>query len=179
VASDLSETRAKLLDIMPRLQNARAALERVTVRAPYSGIVVGLSVFSVGGVIARGERLLDIVPEGTPLVVEAQIGVEDIADLRPGMTAEVHFTSYKQRTTPLIHGRIAEISADRLTDERTGLAYYKALIAVDPKELAATPEIQLYPGMPATVMITTTGRTALDYLIGPLSASFDRSFRQK
>ena len=179
VASELSETHSKLLDITPRLQTARTVLDHVTVRAPYGGIVVGLNVFSIGGVVARGERLLDIVPDGTPLVVEAQIGVEDIADLHPGMTAEVHFTSYKQRTTPLVHGRVSEISADRLTDERTGLAYYKAEIAVDPQELAASPEIKLYPGMSATVMITTTERTALDYLIGPLSASFDRSFRQK
>ena len=178
-AADLSETRAKLLDAMPRLQRAQAGLDRATVRAPYSGIVVGLSVFSVGGVVARGERLLDIVPEGTPLVVEAQIGVEDIADLRPGMIAEVHFTSYKQRTTPLIHGRVAEVSADRLTDERTGAAYYTAKIMVDPKDLAATPEIQLYPGMAATVMIITEARTALDYLIGPLATSFNQAFRQK
>ena len=179
VAGELSEAHSKLLDVIPRLQTAKTVLDRVTVRAPYGGIVVSLNVFSVGGVIAPGERLLDIVPDGTPLVVEAQIGVEDIADLHPGMTAEVHFTSYKQRTTPIIHGRVSEVSADRLTDERTGLAYYKAQIAVDPKELAASREIQLYPGMPATVMITTAERTALDYLIGPLSASFDRSFRQK
>jgi epimerase transport system membrane fusion protein len=179
VASDLRDTHAKLLDLAPRLISARAALARTVVRAPYAGTVVGLDVFSVGAVIARGERILDIVPDATAMVVEAQVAVEDIADVHPGMTAEVHFTSYKQRVTPPIHGTVMEISADRLTDQRTGRAYYVAEVAVDHQELAATPEIRLYPGMPATVMVVTEERTALDYLVGPLSASFDRAFRQR
>ena len=148
-------------------------------RTPYAGKVVDLAVHSVGAVIGRGERLLDIVPENTSLVVEAKVRVEDIADVAPGMLAEVHFTSYKQRVTPLIHGLVSEISADRLTDERTQVPYYVALVDVDATELAASPEIQLYPGMPATVMITTKERTALDYLIGPLASSLERAFRER
>ena len=179
VTAQLRETRAKLLDVTPRLRAADVALGRTAVRSPYAGKVVDLAVHSVGAVIGRGERLLDIVPENTTLVVEAKVRVEDIADIAPGMLAEVHFTSYKQRVTPLIHGLISEISADRLTDERTQVPYYLALVDVDATELAASPEIQLYPGMPATVMITTKERTAFDYFVGPLSASLDRAFREK
>jgi len=156
-----------------------ALLDRMEVRSPYSGQVVGLSVFGTGAVIARGEKILDVVPDGTPLVVQAQIAVQDIADLKPGMPAEVHFTAYKQRVAPLLHGTVAQVSADRLTDSRTGAPYYVATVDVDQNELAASPDIKLYPGMPATVMITTAKRTAFDYLVGPLTASFDRSFRQK
>lgn len=179
VATRLSDVQSRLLDLAPRLQAAEAALGRMEVRSPYSGDVVDLAVHSVGAVIGRGERILDIVPDSTALVVEARIGVSDIADLHPGMDAEVHFTSYKQRLIPVIHGTVAKVSADRLTDERAGLAYYLAEVAVDPAELAASPEIQLYPGMPATVMVTTRERTAMDYILGPLVASFDRSFRQQ
>jgi HlyD family type I secretion membrane fusion protein len=179
VAEKLSETQARLADLTPRLTNATAGLGRMEITAPYAGEVVDLAVFSIGAVIGRGERLLDIVPEDTLLVVEAKVRVEDIADIAPGMRGEVHFTSYKQRVTPLIHGSIRSVSADRLTDERTQIPYYVAEIAVDEAELAANPEIQLYPGMPATVAITTRERTALDYLLGPLTASFDRSFREK
>jgi HlyD family type I secretion membrane fusion protein len=179
VTAQLRETRSKLLDVTPRLRAAQVALERTAVRTPYAGKVVDLAVFSVGAVIGRGERLLDIVPEDTSLVVEAKVRVEDIADIAPGMLAEVHFTSYKQRTTPLIHGVVAEISADRLTDQRTQMPYYVAQVDVDAAELAASPEIQLYPGMPATVMITTKERTALDYLVGPLTASLERAFRER
>ena len=179
VAEKLSETQARLADLAPRLTNATASLGRMEITAPYAGEVVDLAVFSIGAVIGRGERILDIVPEDTLLVVEAKVRVEDIADIAPGMRGEVHFTSYKQRVTPLIHGSIRSVSADRLTDERTQIPYYVAEIAVDEAELAANPEIQLYPGMPATVAITTKERTALDYLLGPLTASFDRSFREK
>ena len=179
VSGQLREIRAKLLDVVPQLRAAQVALERTSVRTPYSGTVVDLAVFSVGAVVGRGERLLDVVPDDTSLVVEAKIRVEDIADIAPGMSAEIHFTSYKQRVTPLIHGTVHEVSADRLTDERTQVPYYVALVDVNAAELAASPEIQLYPGMPATVMITTKERTAFDYLVGPLTASLDRSFREK
>jgi HlyD family type I secretion membrane fusion protein len=179
IAADLRDVRTKLADVSPRLAAAKVALDRTQIRTPYSGTVVGLAVFSVGEVVGRGERLLDVVPEKTSLEVEAKIRVEDISDIRPGMKAEVHFTSYKQRVLPLIHGQVAEISADRLTDERTQVPYYTAKVDVDAGDLAASPEIELYPGMPATVMITTKERTALDYILGPFLASFDRSFRER
>jgi epimerase transport system membrane fusion protein len=179
VTGQLREVRGGLLELAPKLNAARAQLDKMVVRAPYAGRVVDLAVFSVGAVVGRGERLLDIVPDNTSLVVQARIRVEDIADIAPGMRAEVHFTSYKQRETPVIHAHVKTISADRLTDERTQVPYYVAEVAVDEGELAASPEIQLYPGMPATVMITTKERSALDYLVGPLFASFDRSFRER
>jgi len=179
IARDLRDTQLKLLDNGPRLQNAKTALQRLEIRSPYAGKVVGLSVFSVGGVIRPGEKVLDIVPGATALVVQAQVSVEDISDIRPGMAAEVHFTSYKQRIIPLIHGVVKEISADRLTNEKTGVPYYLVQVEVDRNELAASPQVQLYPGMPATVMITTEARSALDYLVGPLVASFDHAFRQR
>lgn len=179
IGRELRDVQTRLLDVAPRLRNVATSLERLDIRSPYAGKVVDLAVFSVGGVIRPGDRILDVVPEETHLVVEARVAVEDISDLRPGMRAEVHFTSYKQRVIPLIHGEVATVSADRLTDEKTGKPYYVAEVSVDPDELAASPEIQLYPGMPATVMVTTVERTALDYLIGPLVASFDKSFRQR
>jgi epimerase transport system membrane fusion protein len=175
----LAEVQSRLLDLSPKLSAAKAALQRTEIRSPYGGRVVDLAVFSVGAVIGPGERVLDIVPEAPELVVEARIRVEDIADIAPGMPAEVHFTSYKQRITPLIHGLVTDISADRLTDQRTQAPYYVARVTVDADDLAASPEILLYPGMPATVMITTHERTALDYLVGPLFASLDQSFRQR
>jgi epimerase transport system membrane fusion protein len=143
--------------------------------------VVRLSVFSVGGVIGRGEKILDVVPDQTSLAIEARVRVEDISDLHPGMASEVHFTSYTQRSIPLIHGTVAQVSADRLTDERTGVSYYVVTVDVDVDvdDLAASPEIRLYLGMPATVMITTHEWTALDYLVGPLAQSFDQAFREK
>jgi HlyD family type I secretion membrane fusion protein len=136
-------------------------------------------VFSVGGVIQRGEKILDVVPEKDGLVVETQIAVDDISEVRPEMRAEVHLTAYKQRITPIVHGTVLQVSADRLTENRTGTPYYTALLKMDETELAEMPNIQLYPGMPATVMIPTSTRTAFEYLVGPLMMSFKHAFRQK
>jgi membrane fusion protein, epimerase transport system len=102
--------------------------------------------------------------------------------VRAGMHAEVHFLAFKQRVLPIIHGEVLQVSADRLTDPRTEQPYYTALVAVDASELARakqTNDVELAPGMSATVMIPTKERTALDYMLGPLVASFDQAFRQK
>lgn len=179
ISKDLRDTQAKLLEVIPRRTNAQAVLGRVEIRAPYTGRVVGLNVFSVGGVISRGDKILDVVPEEDSLIIEAQIAVEDISEVRPKMRADVHLTAYKQRITPVVAGEVLQVSADRLTDNRTGNPYYTALIKVDEKELASIPNAKLYPGMPATVMIPTIERTAFDYVVGPLAMSFSRAFRQR
>ena len=179
VAKDLRDTQAKMLEVLPKAMNAKAALGRMEIRSPYAGRVVALTVFSVGGVIQRGEKILDIVPDQDLLTIEAQIAVEDISDIRPNMRAEVHLTAYKQRIVPIIHGDVIQVSAGRLTDPKTNNPYYVAFVRVDEAELAAMPNIKLYPGMPATVMIPTIQRTALDYIVGPLVMSFNHAFRQK
>jgi HlyD family type I secretion membrane fusion protein len=179
LAKDLRDTQAKLLEVIPKLMHAQSVLQRIEIRSPYTGRVVGLSIFSVGGVINRGDKIMDVVPDRESLVVEAQVAVEDISDVHPDMRAEVHLTAYKQRTTPIVHGDVFQVSADRLTDSKTNNPYYTALVRVDENELAELPHIRLYPGMPATVIIPTVERTALDYLIGPLVMSFNHAFRQK
>src|SRR5262245_26412409 len=179
LAKDLRDTQAKLLEVIPKLMHARSVLDRIEIRSPYTGHVVGLSMFSVGGVINRGDKIMDVVPDRESLLVEAQVAVEDISEVHPDMRAEVHLTAYKQRTTPIVHGDVFQVSADRLTDNKTNTPYYTALVRVHENELAELPHIRLYPGMPATVMIPTVDRTALDYLIGPLVMSFNHAFRQR
>lgn len=179
VTKDLRDTQAKMLEVIPKAMNARAVLGRMEIRAPCAGRVVALTVFSVGGVIQRGEKILDIVPDQDLLTIEAQIAVEDISDIKPNMRAEVHLTAYKQRIVPIIHGDVIQVSADRLTDPKTNNPYYVAFVRIDESELATMPNIRLYPGMPATVMIPTIQRTAFDYIVGPLVMSFNHAFRQK
>lgn len=179
IAKDLRDTQAKMLEVIPKAMNAKAVLGRMDIRSPYAGRVVALNVFSVGGVIQRGDKILDIVPDQDALSIEAQVAVEDISDVHPNMKAEVHLTAYKQRIVPIIHGDIIQVSADRLTDPKTNNPYYIVLVRIDEAELAQIPNIRLYPGMPATVMIPTVQRTAFDYIVGPLVMSFNHSFRQR
>lgn len=179
ITKDLRDTQARLLEVIPKALSAKSVLGRMEIRAPYTGRVVGLSVFSVGGVIQRGDKILDIVPDEDSLTIEAQVAVEDISDVHPDMRAEVHLTAYKQRIVPIIHGDVIQVSADRLTDPKTNAPYYTAFIRIDQGELAGMPNIRLYPGMPATVMIPTVQRTAFEYIVGPLAMSFNHSFRQR
>ena len=178
IAKDLADVQSRILDLGPTLANARDALARTIVRAPYDGKVLALQVFSTGAVVAPGGTVLDIVPDRNALVVEARVRVEDISDVQLGSPAEVHLTTYKRLYVPTLYGTVNTISADRLTDPRTGAAYFLAQVMVDPDGLSGPSTPSLYPGMPAQVMITTQKRSALEYLLGPLFASFDGAFRQ-
>lgn len=179
VTKDLHEVQARLLEVIPKRMNARVVLGRMEIHSPYAGKVVGLNVFSIGAVIQRGEKILDIVPDEETLTVEAQVAVEDISELHRGMPAELHLTAYQQRIVPAVHGEVVQVSADRLTEPKTNHPYYVVSVRPDMAELTNLPGINLYPGMPATVTIPTESRTAFDYVTGPLIASFDWAFRQK
>lgn len=179
IAQELRDVEIRLAEVVPKLANARAVLARTLVRAPCNGRVVGLSVFATGAVVGRGERLMDIVPDNETLVAEVQIPVEDVAEVHAGAGAEVRISGYKQQQTVPLRGAIQHVSADRLTDNRTGAPYYVASILIDEAELAAAPSIRLVPGMAATVMIPTTPRTALQYLLGPLTAALRTSLTER
>ncbi len=179
IARELKDTQTQLVEINPKLMQARVVLERTVVRSPYNGRVVSLNVFSIGGVIGRGEKLMDVVPDREAMIIEAQIGVDEITDVHPDMPVEVHLTAYKQRSVPIVKGEVVQVSADRLSDTKTGSAYYVAQIRLLEGELPKVPHVRLYPGMPATIIIPTVERTALSYLMNPLSASFTRAFRQR
>ncbi len=179
VTKDLREVQAHLLEVIPRRTSAEAVLSRMEIRSPYAGKVVALNVFSVGGVIQRGEKIMDIVPDNDRLAIEAQVAVNEISDVHPGMAAEVHLTAYSQRIVPTLHGEVVQVSADRLVDQKTGAPYYLVTVRPDLDELAHLDGVHLYPGMPASVMLPTESRTALQYVLGPLADSFSHAFKQK
>jgi HlyD family type I secretion membrane fusion protein len=175
----LSDVQSELANIVPRLEAATATLALSDVRAPATGIVLGLTQFTNGGVVGAGERILDIVPDGTKLVIEAMVQPQDIAKLEPDQTAMVKLTAYNQSVTPSVEGKVIRISADRLTRD-DGSAYFTADVVVDPSALAHMAQnIRLYPGMPAEVIVPTGERTAMDYILSPIRNSMDRAFREE
>jgi len=168
----------EISSLQERLRPSLDAKRRMEITAPISGKVVDLKVFTVGGIIAPRQPLLDIVPDNNPLIIEARIGVDDIDNVNPGQEADIRLTAYRVRSTPLILGKVVLVSADRLVDEKTQAAYYLTHIEVDKKSLAEAPGIELYPGMAAEVFIKTGARTAFQYLLAPVTATLRRSFRQ-
>ncbi len=164
---------------LAQLLTAEDALKRSEIKAPLAGTVVGLQVHTVGGVINRGEPLLYIVPSAEGLVIEARIDPLDIDVVRAGMLARVRLTPYNQRNSLPIRARVVSVSADSMTDERSGVSYYLARIELleDPAKVMAG--AALYPGMPVEVMIVTGERTALDYFLQPITRSLNRAFREE
>lgn len=175
---------ARLSELTPQLAGARERLERTRLRAPVDGVVVGLQVHTVGGVIGAGQRVLDIVPQDSNLIVEAQVRPEDADGLHPGQMTEVRITAFRGRNLPLVHGVLQTVSADRLTDEHTGHGYFLARVSVPPAELRkladpASGERHLRAGLPAQVLVPTRKRTALQYLLEPLNQALWRSMREQ
>ena len=183
VAKQLSETERLLGEAQPKLIAARDQLERTLVRAPATGEVVGLAIFTVGGVVRPGEKLMDVVPASAALVLEAMVSPEDADDLRVGQETEVRFPAFHERNLPILKGKVTKISADSFLDEKSGQRYFRAEVTVPESEMAVIREVRgaqtgLKPGLPAQVVIPLKKRTALQYILEPLEQRFWRSFRE-
>lgn len=177
VAEQLRQVEVQLNELRPRLAEARAQLARTRITSPATGQVVGLSVFTPGGVVQPGQVLMEIVPADASQVVVARINPADIDNIRIGMLSEVRFPGLRERAPPVLHGRVTRVSADAFTDEATGQSHYRAEIVVPEAELArlgaAAGDIR--PGMPVEVQVQLRRRTALSYLFEPLVQSLWRS----
>lgn len=178
VVAELRDVQSEIFDLEQRQIGAADILNRIDVRAPAGGTVLGLNAHTVGGVISPGDDIMNIVPEGDPLIIEARVQPNDIENVVTGQTAEVRFSGLSQRDTPTLNGQVLTISADRLTDQQRGEDFYEARVIIPQNEIERLNDVELVPGMPAEVMILTGERTALNYLLEPIQAGLNRSFRE-
>ena len=169
VRQQLSEMQASAEDLGNRLRSAEFELAHSLVRAPVAGTVVGLSVFTNGGVIARGQQLMEIVPGDAPLLVDARAPVEMVDKLQPGLPVELMFAAFNQSSTPRVDGEVALVSADRLLDEKTQQPYYQVRIKVTEHALQQLSGLDIRPGMPVEAFVRTGERSMLNYLFKPLA----------
>ena len=136
--------------------------------------------FTVGGVIAAGQKLMDIVPDHADLVVAARISPDDVDDVAVGQQAEVRFSGIHDRGIPILTGTMTRLSADALTDEKTGQSFYTAEFRVPESELDKLKAVRgrdfkLRAGAPVQVTIPVRKRTALQYAFEPLLGTLRRS----
>ena len=183
-AADLRDVDTRLGDLLPKLTAAQDQLARTLIRAPATGAIVGLTAFTTGGVIAPGQKLMDIVPERAALRVLARIAIEDADDLSVGQRTRVKFTSLHERTLPDLEGVLTRLSADAITDEKTGASFFTGEITVKQDQLALLRRVRgqrfsLRAGMPVQVLVPLRKRTALSYALEPLVGSFWGSFREQ
>jgi HlyD family secretion protein len=184
ISSQLRDVAFQLNEAVPKLSAAKDQLARDQVRAPVDGVVVGLSVFTVGGVISPGQKLMDIVPDHAALVIDARLAPSDADEIHVGQDVEVKFPSLHDRTIPVLKGTLSKLSADSFADEKTGARYFEAEATVPEETLnrlktADGGRFELKPGLPAEVLIPLRRRTALQYLFEPLTEAVWRSFREK
>ncbi len=174
----LRESNARLLELDERIKPLRDAMNRQMIVAPQAGEVVDLKVTTIGAAIGPREPLMDIVPTDGRLILEGRIRPEDINYVSVGNKVDISLTAYKQRTTPIIEGRVIYVSADRLIDRLTNNAYYEFHADVSEESLAQVGNLKLQAGMPAELFVNTGARTVLDYLTEPLTAYLRRALRE-
>lgn len=183
-ATVLRDTQFQLNEIMPKWLEAKQQLERTVIRAPVTGRVVDLKIFSEGGVIQAGQPILDIVPDAAPLVIKANFDPADIDGVYEGREAEVDFLSLHDRDLPILLGSIRNVSADSLLNEQTGQSYFTAEVVVPESQMALLEEVRggdtgIRPGVPVHVLVKLRRRTALQYLLEPLTETMRRSMRER
>lgn len=179
IVKELRDAQTRRFDLLDRLNASRDVLTRLSIHAPVSGKVVELSVYTNGAVVKAGDTLMEIVPSKDALEVEAHVRPEDADSIENGMPAHVSFSAYQRRRLPTLQGTVTNVSADRIVDQRTGLAYFNVRITVDRSPLAPFKDAKLIPGLPVEVSLETGERTALDYLIEPITDVFRRGMREK
>ncbi len=179
VQTEFAETRAKRAEAEEQYKKALDRVSRTVIRAPSAGIVLNLRFKTAGGVIKAGEPILDMVPTDDTLLVDGRILPRDVHKVAVGAPAYVIFPSYPQHRLQRIEGKVSFVTADALQDDKTGERYFLAKVAVDRKSLKQNaPEIEMVPGLPAEVYITTAERTLLSYLLQPLRLAIEKGLRE-
>jgi len=175
VVNQLAEVQTRVFDLQERMAALQDRITRSIINAPESGMILGMTVHTIGGVVSPATPLLDIVPSVTDLIVEAQVSPIDIDRVHVGKPADIRFSSFNSSTTPVIKGEVIHVSADRLINEETGMPYYLARVVLTSEGVAALGSLKLQPGMPAEVLINTGERTMLQYLMQPATDAIARS----
>ena len=178
VVAELREVQTQLFDLRDRLRGATDVVDRTEISSPQRGIVIGMQVFTEGGVVPPGRTIMEIVPIDERLVIEARLEPTDIDVVSIGLEAEVRFSSLSQRGVPILLGRVTRVGADALADQQ-GIPYYAVRVEVGPDELAHLEGETLVPGMPAEVIVKAGEQTVVEYLVRPLTDILVYAFREQ
>ena len=176
--TQLRDIQFQQIELIERQLSLNETLSRLEIRAPVGGIIYNSQVFAVQAVVQAAEPIMYIIPQDQPLIVAARIEAIHIDQIHLGQEVSLRFPAFDQRRLPEVTGRLAQISADVITDQVTQQTYYAATVLPNAAELAGLGDQVLLPGMPVDAFIKTGDRTPLVYLTRPLMAYFDRAFRE-
>ena len=168
IESQLSDVQRESAGLESRIQALEADVANTDIKAPVGGTVMAVTVHTVGGVVAAGVPLMELVPVDEPLRVEAQLPARMIDKVKPGLPVNVLFSALNQSTTPLIEGRVVQVAPDAMADTRQNMSYFKLVVEVTPQGMTNLKHHEIRAGMPADVFIKTGERTFMNYLLKPL-----------
>ena len=178
--AELREVQGQMNEIEQRIVVADESIRKIELKSPQAGVVQDLSVFAAGAVVAPGEPIMMIVPTADRLVLEAKVDPTKRDQVVLERTARVRFSTFNQRTTPELNGKVVKISPDRKIDEVSGAPYYAVEVLLTEAERDKLgQENRLVPGLPAEIFIETDKRTPMSYMLKPLSDNFAKAFREK
>lgn len=175
------EAETRISDLKSKIIANEDVLSRTTITSPIDGTILGLNLYTVGGVISPGKPLLEVIPQDAKLLVIAKVQTTDIDKVRIGLLADIMFPAFNIQQAHPIEGKVIHVSADAFMDEASKMPYYEAKIEVtkDGMQLLKEYDFVLVSGMPADVMIKIGDRTALSYLVKPFTDMLDRSFNEE
>jgi len=179
VTAELASVQEDILTGLNSIETYRDTLERTVIKSPVKGTLIDLAINTVGAVVQSGATVVEIVPADEALTLEVKIDPQDIDVVRVGQPAQVTLVAYPQRSLPKLHSTLESVSADSLVDNQSGDSYYLGKMRITEEELKRLgDDVSLLPGMPVQVMIETSTRTFVQYLISPILDSADRAFRE-
>lgn len=180
VLSEIRETQTQSAELRERKTVLQEKLRRVDIRAPKSGRIHNMSIFTIGGIVSPAKPILQIIPENDHLIVEAKIEPMDVDQVKIGQKAAIRLSAFDSRTTPMLDGVVKKISAAQVVDRNTNMSYFTIETVIPQDQLARLKDGQeLVPGMPVEVFIRTGERTPLDYILKPLMVQLERAGREQ
>lgn len=181
--AELSKAQEDLAAIQQNMAQRKSQLDLTELRAPVRGVVKNVRITTQGGVIRPGEEVMQIVPLEDDLVIQAKVSPSDIAFLKIGQTATVKIDSYDYTIYGDLSGKLTYISADTLSEDlRQGeQPYYRVLVRTEGRRFSARPDenLDIQPGMTATVEVKTGQRTVLQYLLKPMIKTLSQSLGER
>jgi len=178
--SELREVQGQVNEIEQRIVVADESIRKIQLVSPQAGVVQDLSVFSAGAVVSPGQPIMVIVPTTDRLVLEAKVEPTNRDQIKVGGPARVRFSTFNQRTTPELNGKVAKVSYDRKIDEVTGAPFFAVEVLLSNEERNRLgSENKLVPGLPAEIFIETGKRTPMSYILKPLEDNFARAGNEK
>jgi len=177
----LSEIKSKITNVNSQMVSIKDRLNRIAIKSPISGVVMGIDKHTAGEVVKPGGTICEIIPKGSKLIIEAKVSTKDIDKVKVGLKADLQFPSLDMRKLPYIKGKVIYVSADTRIDPRSKMSFYEAKIVITKEGLKILKEhnLPLIVGMPAVAMIRIGERTMLDYLIKPMREMVQRSFNEE